>query len=91
MGTVTKDNCDILISYEKQDEKDQEFNVDVTFKKVTADEKIIEKAGKIEDSLFGTFHVADIDMINHLINYESDTSTFFSNKRAGKEFSKLKM
>ena len=90
METVTKDNCDILISYEKQDEKDQEFNVDVTFKKVTADEKIIEKAGKIEDSLFGTFHVADIDMINHLINYESDTSTFFSNKRAGKEFSKLK-
>lgn len=90
METVTKDNCDILISYEKQDEGSQEFNVDVTFKEVTADEKIIEKAGKIEDSLFGTFHVADIDMINHLINYESDTSTFFSNKRAGKEFSKLK-
>ena len=90
METVTKDNCDILISYEKQDEGSQEFNVDVTFKEVTADEKIIEKVGKIEDSLFGTFHVADIDMINHLINYESDTSTFFSNKRAGKEFSKLK-
>ena len=90
METVTKDNCDILISYEKQDEGSQEFNIDVTFEEVTADEKIIEKAGKIEDSLFGTFHVADIDMINHLINYESDTSTFFSNKRAGKEFSKLK-
>ena len=89
---VTKDNCDIWIGYGKEDDikESQQFNVDVTFNEVTADEKISEKASKIADSLFGTFHVADIDMINHLINYESDTSTFFSNKRAVKEFSKLK-
>lgn len=90
--TVTKDNCDIWIGYEKQDdiEESQQFNVDVTFSEVEADKNISEKVNIIADSLFGTFHVADIDMINHLINYESDTSTFFSNKRAGKEFSKLK-
>ena len=89
---VTKDNCDIWIGYGKEDniKESQQFNVDVTFNEVTADEKISEKASKVADSLFGTFHVADIDMINHLINYESDTSTFFSNKRAVKEFSKLK-
>ena len=57
---------------------------------MNGDEKISQKVDKITDDLFGTFHIADKDMINHLVNYESDTSTFFSNKRAVKEFSKLK-
>ena len=87
---VTKDTCDIYIYYEKEFNDYQEFNVDVKFNEVPSDEKISQKVDKITDDLFETFHVADKDMINHLVNYESDTSTFFSNKRAVKEFSKLK-
>lgn len=86
---ATKDACNIFISYDKEDYY-QEFNVDVKFNEVNGDEKISQKVDIITDDLFGTFHIADKDMINHLVNYESDTSTFFSNKRAVKEFSKLK-
>ena len=90
--TVTNDSCEAMIYYGELGnfEDEQLFEIEVRFNEVNGDEKISQKVDKITDDLFGTFHVADKDMINHLVNYESDTSTFFSNKRAVKEFSKLK-
>lgn len=92
LETVTKDSCEAMIYYGELGnfEDEQLFEIEVKFNEVNGDEKISQKVDKITDDLFGTFHIADKDMINHLVNYESDTSTFFSNKRAVKEFSKLK-
>ena len=92
LETVTKDSCEAMIYYGELGnfEDEQLFELEVKFNEVNGDEKISQKVDKITDDLFGTFHIADKDMINHLVNYESDTSTFFSNKRAVKEFSKLK-
>lgn len=92
LETVTKDSCEAMIYYGELGnfEDEQLFEIEVKFNEVNSDEKISQKVDKITDDLFGTFHIADKDMINHLVNYESDTSTFFSNKRAVKEFSKLK-
>lgn len=92
LETITKDSCEAMIYYGELGnfEDEQLFEIEVKFNEVNGDEKISQKVDKITDDLFGTFHIADKDMINHLVNYESDTSTFFSNKRAVKEFSKLK-
>lgn len=57
---------------------------------VNGDKTISNEAGKVASDLYGLFHVADIDMINHLVNYKTDTTTFFSSKNAPFEFSKIK-
>ena len=67
-------------------EDEQLFEIEVKFNEVNGDEKISQKVDKITDDLFGTFHIADKDMINHLVNYESDTSTFSLTKELLKSF-----
>ena len=39
-------------------------------------------------NLVGNVYITDIDMVNHYINYKSDSSTFFAGNNAIKEFAK---
>lgn len=84
-----KDQCDITLYYDHNgDNYSTTFYGKIT--EVSGDKTIIKETSKIASDLYGLFHVADIDMINHLVNYKTDTTTFFSSKNAPLEFSKIK-
>lgn len=87
-----KDRCEVSIYYGKslEDMMIKSYVIYPNFEKVDGDSNITSEVKKLETEFLGIYNVADLDMVNHLINYESDTSTFFSNKSAFKEFSKLK-
>lgn len=86
---VDKDQCNISIYYDLNgDSYSTTFYGKMT--EVSGDKTISKEAGKVASDLYGLFHVADIDMINHLVNYKTDTTTFFSSKNAPLEFSKIK-
>ena len=83
-----KEQCDIDIYYQDDTVYTTTFYGKMT--EVNGDKTISNEAGKVASDLYGLFHVADIDMINHLVNYKTDTTTFFSSKNAPFEFSKIK-
>lgn len=84
-----KDQCNISIYYDLNgDSYSTTFYGKMT--EVSGDKTISKEASKVASDLYGLFHVADIDMINHLVNYKTDTTTFFSSKNAPLEFSKIK-
>lgn len=86
---VDKDQCNISIYYDLNgDSYSTTFYGKMT--EVSGDKTISKEASKVASDLYGLFHVADIDMINHLVNYKTDTTTFFSSKNAPLEFSKIK-
>lgn len=86
---VDKDQCNISIYYDLNgDSYSTTFYGKMT--EVSGDKTISKEANKVASDLYGLFHVADIDMINHLVNYKTDTTTFFSSKNAPLEFSKIK-
>lgn len=86
---VDKDQCNISIYYDLNgDSYSTTFYGKMT--EVSGDKTISKEASKVASNLYGLFHVADIDMINHLVNYKTDTTTFFSSKNAPLEFSKIK-
>lgn len=82
-----KDKCDINIYY---DDGNYSTTLYGKMTEVNADKNISKEASNVASDLYGLFHVADIDMINHLVNYKTDTTTFFSSKNAPYEFSKIK-
>lgn len=83
-----KEQCNIYIYY--QDDTVYTTTLYGKMTEVNGDKTISNEAGKVASDLYGFFHVADIDMINHLVNYKTDTTTFFSSKNAPFEFSKIK-
>lgn len=83
-----KEQCNIYIYYQDDTVYTTTFYGKMT--EVNGDKTISNEAGKVASDLYGLFHVADIDMINHLVNYKTDTTTFFSSKNAPFEFSKIK-
>lgn len=83
-----KEQCNIYIYY--QDDTGYTTTLYGKMTEVNGDKTISNEAGKVASDLYGFFHVADIDMINHLVNYKTDTTTFFSSKNAPFEFSKIK-
>lgn len=83
-----KEQCNIYIYYQDDTVYTTTFYGKMT--EVNGDMTISNEAGKVASDLYGLFHVADIDMINHLVNYKTDTTTFFSSKNAPFEFSKIK-
>lgn len=83
-----KEQCNIYIYYQDDTVYTTTFYGKMT--EVNGDKTISNEAGKVASDLYGFFHVADIDMINHLVNYKTDTTTFFSSKNAPFEFSKIK-
>lgn len=86
---VDKEQCNISIYYDLNgDSYSTTFYGKMT--EVSGDKTISKEANKVASDLYGLFHVADIDMINHLVNYKTDTTTFFSSKNAPLEFSKIK-
>lgn len=86
---VDKDQCNISIYYDLNgDSYSTTFYGKMT--EVSGDKTISKEASKVASDLYGLFHVADIDMINHLVNYKTDTTTFFSSKNAPLEISKIK-
>ena len=90
VGTTVadKEQCNIYIYYQDDTVYTTTFYGKMT--EVNGDKTISNEAGKVASDLYGFFHVADIDMINHLVNYKTDTTTFFSSKNAPFEFSKIK-
>lgn len=84
-----KDQCNIYILY-KNDGGDYSTTIYGNMTEVSGDKTISKETASIAKDLYGLFHVADIDMINHLVNYKTDTTTFFSSKNAPYEFSKIK-
>ena len=90
VGTTVadKEQCNIYIYYQDDTVYTTTFYGKMT--EVNGDKTISNEAGKVASDLYGLFHVADIDMINHLVNYKTDTTTFFSSKNAPFEFSKIK-
>ena len=90
VGTTVadKEQCNIYIYYQDDTVYTTTFYGKMT--EVNGDKTISNEAGKVASELYGFFHVADIDMINHLVNYKTDTTTFFSSKNAPFEFSKIK-
>ena len=92
MQIADKDFCEVMVYYGTsfENEVHDKYTLDVTYEEVSGNENITKKVDLITNELFGTFNVADKDMINHLINYESDTTTFFSPKRSLKEFAQVK-
>ena len=83
-----KEQCDIDIYYQDDTVYTTTFYGKMT--EVNGDKTISKEASNVASDLYGLFHVADIDMINHLVNYKTDTTTFFSSKNAPFEFSKIK-
>lgn len=83
-----KEQCDIDIYYQDDTVYTTTFYGKMT--EVSGDKTISKEASNVANDLYGLFHVADIDMINHLVNYKTDTTTFFSSKNAPLEFSKIK-
>lgn len=84
---IDKDQCDIDIYY---DDGNYSTTLYGKMTEVSGDKTISKEASNVASDLYGLFHVADIDMINHLVNYKTDTTTFFSSKNAPYEFSKIK-
>lgn len=82
-----EDKCDINIYY---DDGNYSTTLYGKMTEVSGDKTISKEASSVASDLYGLFHVADIDMINHLVNYKTDTTTFFSSKNAPYEFSKIK-
>ena len=90
VGTTVadKEQCNIYIYYQDDTVYTTTFYGKMT--EVNGDKTISKEASNVASDLYGLFHVADIDMINHLVNYKTDTTTFFSSKNAPFEFSKIK-
>lgn len=89
---VDKTHCDIYLYY---DTGSDDYIADSTtiygdFTFVEGDSNIKKEASTIASGLQGDFNIADIDMFNHLVNYKTDTTTFFSSKNATLEFANVK-
>lgn len=87
---VDKPYCDIYLYYDWTSSGEEHATIygDLTF--VEGDSNIKKEASTIASSLQGDFNITDIDMINHLVNYKTDTTTFFSSKNATLEFANVK-
>lgn len=86
---VDRDHCDISIYYNTTEDY-YSTTIYGNIREVSGDASISREASKVASDLYGTLNVGDIDMINHLVNYKTDTTTFFSSKNATLEFSKIK-
>ena len=88
-SVADNDGCSIALFY--NDGTNYETTINGSFTEVSGDNRFSKTASDIAQKLqFGILNVADIDMINHYINYGSDSSTFFSTRNAGSEFSAIK-
>lgn len=93
--TETKENdgCILSIYTNNKDYTDQaNFTIEVlaNFEQVKGDSKTKKEAKKIIEQIVDNVYVADADMLNHYVNYKSNSSTFFAGKNALLEFSNLK-
>lgn len=61
-----------------------------SFIEVEGDFELKKEAYDIVKSIAADVYIADVDMFNHYLNYETDTSTFFSGNNALNEFASLK-
>lgn len=87
---VDKNHCDVYLYYDwtSVDVDHTIIYGDFTF--VEGDNNIKKEASTVASGLQGDFNITDIDMINHLVNYKTDTTTFFSSKNATLEFANVK-
>lgn len=87
---VDKPHCDIYLYYDWTSAGVDHATIygDLTF--VDGDSNIKKEASTVASGLQGDFNITDIDMINHLVNYKTDTTTFFSSKNATLEFANVK-
>lgn len=60
------------------------------FTEVEGDANTKKEAYKIIESIVDDVYVADLSMLNHYLNYSSNTSTFFAGDNALNEFASLK-
>ena len=87
--TADKDFCNVII-FDFNGENTGEIKINGSIEEVKGDALVQKRASNIIKNLVGNVYITDIDMVNHYINYKSDSSTFFAGNNAIKEFAKLK-
>ena len=87
--TADKDFCNVVI-FDFNGENTGEIKINGSIEEVKGDALVQKRASNIIKNLVGNVYITDIDMVNHYINYKSNSSTFFAGNNAIKEFAKLK-
>lgn len=67
-----------------------QFEVEGNFTEVEGDSQIKNHAFSLVKDLSNNVYVADLDMLNHYVNYKSNSSSFYEGNNALLEFAKLK-
>ena len=89
--TPEKDMCELYIILDFDDGNSViETEVTGEFKEVKGKSNYKKEALKIAKEIQKDFYVTDRDIINHVINYKTSTSTFFEGNNVTVEFSDIK-
>lgn len=87
--TYETDGCEATI-YLDGGKEVIDVKIPGTFTEVEGNTKIKKEAYKIIETIIDDVYVADLSMLNHYLNYSTNTSTFFSGDNALNEFASLK-
>lgn len=93
--TADRDFCriDIMITDTTNGQGELEIintNIYGSFEQVDGVEQYKTESLNVMEKLMDDVYIADVDMLNHWVNYDSNNSTFFEGNNALREFSNLK-
>lgn len=90
--TKEHDGCGmgIYLDVYSSDSLSFRYELNGDFEVVNGDEKVKEEALSLAEQMIDNVYVADVDMLNHYVNYKSNSSTFFESNNALLEFANLK-
>ena len=92
--TLTReyDGCSmgIYLDVYSSDSLSFRYELNGDFDVVNGNEKVKKEALLLAKQMIDNVYVADVDMVNHYVNYKSNSSTFFESNNALLEFANLK-